>query len=600
MRALPLLLLSLSSAALCGCGAGSSITTTTTPALSGHALGGNQLLGNSTIQLWEAGTTYSGAATALISGGVTADSSGAFSITGGYTCPTPQTQVYLSATGGNPGLGGTLTPSPNPNIALLAALGSCGNLSSSTHIVINEVTTVAAAYALAGFSSDYSHIGAPASNATGLDNAFLVSGVLASSDTGQSVGTGPTGSVVPTAAIYTLANALASCVNSTGGSAGDSTPCGALFTAATPTAGSAPTNTADAAINIAHHPATNAAAIYSLVTSSGPFQPTLTATPNDWTLSVSYPLPAVATDLATDSAGNTWLVNATALYEMSPTGSITSTNTAMSGSKIALGPDGAIWSGATTLKQLPAGAGAPTVYAGAGFTGTAGLAVDDAGNAWYAVGSSTSLYETSVTGATFGPYTTVDSHQSSVAIDPSDNIWVGNVGGSGKVSELLSLGIPTSGAPWTLETGASSNALAIDGAGNTWIAGGSAAYRVTSFGSVTNFPAYISGGSYGLSAAQGVTIDGAGSAWFVNNLAISNATAGSVAGFSNSGTGITPYLGYVSSTLAAPYGIDADISGNLWLRNTSAATVTLMVGAATPVVRPLALGLRNGTLGTRP
>ena len=54
--------------------------------------------------------------------------------------------------------------------------------------------------------------------------------------------------------LYSLSDLLANCVNSTGGSAGDSSPCGLLFSTATPPGGTAPTDTMAAAMRIAQNP----------------------------------------------------------------------------------------------------------------------------------------------------------------------------------------------------------------------------------------------------------------------------------------------------------------------------------------------------------
>ncbi len=81
-------------------------------------------------------------------------SGGKFNIAGDFTCPSAGSQVYLYAVGGDPGLGdGT-----NSAIGLMAALGTCGALSSDPYVVINEISTVATAYAIAGFAVDSTHV----------------------------------------------------------------------------------------------------------------------------------------------------------------------------------------------------------------------------------------------------------------------------------------------------------------------------------------------------------------------------------------------------------------------------------------------------------
>ncbi len=70
--------------------------------LEGFVHGGQQPIVGATIQLWAAGTSADqSAATPLISSVLTG-SAGQFSITGLYTCPTIQSEVYLTATGGQP------------------------------------------------------------------------------------------------------------------------------------------------------------------------------------------------------------------------------------------------------------------------------------------------------------------------------------------------------------------------------------------------------------------------------------------------------------------------------------------------------------------
>ena len=82
----------------------------------------------------------------------TTESGGTFNISNEYNCPTPTSQVYLYAIGGDAGSG------TNSAAGLMAALGTCGTLSSSTSVVINEVSTVATAYSIAGFATDATHV----------------------------------------------------------------------------------------------------------------------------------------------------------------------------------------------------------------------------------------------------------------------------------------------------------------------------------------------------------------------------------------------------------------------------------------------------------
>ena len=109
---------------LAGCGANlTSNSSLAGGSLRGNLHGGQQPISGASVQLYAAGTTgYGSSATALLSSPVITYANGAFSITGGYTCPSSTSQLYIVATGGNPGLApGT----NNAAIALMAALGPC-------------------------------------------------------------------------------------------------------------------------------------------------------------------------------------------------------------------------------------------------------------------------------------------------------------------------------------------------------------------------------------------------------------------------------------------------------------------------------------------
>ena len=239
--------------------------------IQGRTFGGQQPVSGATIQLYQVGTTgYGAGATALITGtAVTTDTNGNFSITGKYTACTSGSQIYITARGGNPGGGN------NASLALMAGLGLCDNLTTSTFISINEVTTVATVWAMAPFMNGTT-IGAPATNPAGLAQAMADVAVLYQrlQPERPPARACPTGATSPTSEIDTLADILASCVNSTG--TGDGAACDRLFTNATSRTGAVPTDTVTAAINMATQPSKNVTTLFGLSTSTAPFQPTLT------------------------------------------------------------------------------------------------------------------------------------------------------------------------------------------------------------------------------------------------------------------------------------------------------------------------------------
>jgi hypothetical protein len=234
------------------------------------------------------------------------DVNGAFSFTGGYTCPAGQF-AYVVAYGGNTG-----AQANNPNSVLMTALGRCDDLYAGTaysggNIWIDELTTVASGYALSNFinvggdsvngynvgvgasptnnaqngcvaNSYYGTANCAATATAGLRHAFANATMLVNTTTGQANATNTAGATIPTQFLNTLANVLQACVNSTGGgtntstgapnttttSAGtsnDGTVCGKLFSYASytstgTTSGTlvAPGNTLDTIKNLAKRP----------------------------------------------------------------------------------------------------------------------------------------------------------------------------------------------------------------------------------------------------------------------------------------------------------------------------------------------------------
>jgi trimeric autotransporter adhesin len=171
---------------------------------------------------------------------------------------------------------------------MMAALGPCGALTASTVIMINELTTVAAVWPLAPFMSSYSSVGSGTSDATNLAAAFALAANYANISTGTIPGLNvPAGATVPVTQINTLADILSTCVDSTGGVAGDGSVCGTLFSAATPTGGTAPVNVISAGLAIANNPTANIPALFGLVSAATPYQPTLSTAPADLAVGLS-------------------------------------------------------------------------------------------------------------------------------------------------------------------------------------------------------------------------------------------------------------------------------------------------------------------------
>jgi hypothetical protein len=263
----------------------------------GMVHGGQQPVAGATIQLYAVGTTGDGSAsTPLLSPATVSDANGAFNITGTYTCPSSSSLVYIVANGGNPGLAAGTN---NAALSLMAALGPCGNLTASTFIFVNEITTIAAVYPLAPFMTSSSAIGSSSTDAAALASAFTVASEFANTAIGAAPGTGvPTGTTVPVAQINTIGDIVAPCVDSAGGTAGDKSACGNLFALTTPTGIAAPTNSVTALQNLANNPTMNTAALYALVPAAAPFQPTDLQTPPDLSVRLTVPSGFTASTMA--------------------------------------------------------------------------------------------------------------------------------------------------------------------------------------------------------------------------------------------------------------------------------------------------------------
>ena len=300
-----------------GCANNGSVSTATNAAagLHGAVHGGNQPVTQSTIQLYAASAAGDGKPSAKLLPSnmtITTDNNGYFDISHLYQCPSSNPEVYITAMGGNPGLAGGTS---NAALALMAALGPCSSLSATTVIDINEVTTVAAVFSLAPYMTSYSAVGSGTGDSAAMTAAFSAVTELVNNATGLAPGPAlPAGALAPTAKLYTLADALATCVNTSGGTAGDMTPCGDLFYYTGLIAGAAPTDTIGAALDLALQPGSYTS-LYSQVPPNGPFQPTLTAAPSTWALTIPT-LQSIAVSPATASVniGSTVQISAIGTY----------------------------------------------------------------------------------------------------------------------------------------------------------------------------------------------------------------------------------------------------------------------------------------------
>lgn len=526
------------SLALAGCGASlqnvvADGPVVSTRAIAGQVHGGVFPIQNATVRLMQTVTSSSSGygSTATTLGTATTDANGNFNFSQTYTCSASTEFAYITVTGGHSSnLTGTTA---NTAVVQVGVIGSCATLAadySTIELNVSEASTVAAAYALgnfitinantsAGSGQQIVSIGAPQRNAygspgcngtgssmicnaAGLGHAFqnaynlvdqvsFTTGVLptgAARSSNPSVTTIP--GVVPQQMINTLANILQNCVDSLS----TSNYCSTLFSYTTPSGGTAPTNTLQAAMNMAKYPTNNISSLYSLQSRTPYFTPDLDAAPTSFTVSIFYGINAAGSattfpypvDLALDASDDVFLLygsaapgasTATAVAELYPSGALAGTVTNSKygyPSQIATDTNGNVY---TTNNDTTTGAVLRWQNAGAlspvaTLTNASGVAVDADNNLWISAANTTSRsinefkYATvsaSAGAATADFFTGAIGNIPGLAIDGLGGVWgVKNVsGGNSSAVNLYNSGSVS--APSYSTTGYNTIAL---GAGN--------------------------------------------------------------------------------------------------------------------------------------
>jgi streptogramin lyase len=565
------------------------------PAFAGKAMAGKLPLIGASVQVYAAGASGNGSSgTAMLGSALTTDANGAFTVPAGYMCPAAASEIYVVARGGKAGAAAT---SANSAIVFLTALGACNKVAAS--VVVNEVTTAAATYALSQFLSAGGNLGASATNSVGLQNAVAMALALADVTAGSSPGpTFAANGSSPAPRINSVSNMLNAC------SASVSNACSTLFAATTPQGGSVPANTLDAALNLVRNPAANVASLYTLSNGSSTFAPALAAAPSDWTLFVNYTGGGMnaPSGLGVDSSGNVWVANYFDVASLfSPLG--------------------------TPLQ--------PQGITGFGLSASYGLAVDANDNAWIPNEPNTGVKGNSVTVLTAAGQSLSGSggftagglnYPTSVAIDTDTTVWVVDYGNS-HVTHLSSLGQALSGAAgYTSPLFAFPVAGVVDGSHNFWVAnqsGGTvtkvspdgsqftnfaccdgpstlafdrqgnawvANYYGNSISEISSAGVIVANGTYmggGINHPQGIAIDGVGNVW------IANFRAGAISELAGAsaavpGAVLSPAGGLgADASLLEAYAIAVDAGGNLWISNFGSNVLTQFVGLASPVKTPL-------------
>ena len=607
---------------------GNSAGTSTLAAskVQGRVMGGQQPVSGATIKLYAVGTSgYGAGSTSLLTSAVTTDANGNFSITGQYTCPANSPQVYIVATGGNPGLGGSVN---NTGLAEMAALGTCpsgGTLAATVPFInISEVTTVAGVFALQQFMATPASgnkfapaVGAPstryassgslsgiASAQIGLTNAFTTAKVLADVSTGQSPNTNYIYATPENAKINTIADILAYCVNS---DPSTTTSCSDMFSAATPSGKTPAADTIQAAWYMAQNPINNLTNLYNFISATPPYQPILLAPMtlntagtgpatnafNDTTIAINYAPPtasgsavSAAYSVAIDAYGNAWLSNTGGLNGvasvtelgvdgsmiMAPTAAFTTYLTTGGASQFTTPPPAAHTFSAPKVVAVDLNNGAWIANEGeTTSTGVSGGATVTAGDVANFTGS-TGPGSNSLGGGTVGVGYITGYQPWGVAVDGSNNLFVtATATPSSSIFEGRTLDkIAVSNGTYTYST------QTTPATGTNSLPGGQAFVAVDAnnangpFVWVSNYNSCKVQGQFNAVTPFGVISlynDGTDSAVSGSEIATaySNATVGAGA---NPGTcnSTSIYVGQVmSAAMANPFGIAIDKNNGAWI-----------------------------------
>ena len=624
---------------LIGCGFDTHAPVVTTSShVSGKIFGGQNPISGSTVTVWQMGNNDYGTTDAVVLATTTSASDGTFDIPAGtYQCPSATTQVYITAAGGyaTPGYN-------NPAIMLAAGLGNCSSAETAS-VEINEVSTVVTAFALNWFytydlgGTDNVFSGPQGNEAAlALANSHTIPTLLNLSD--GTVNPNTSTIKIEAAKIYSLADTLAACVNSTS----TSTACTNLFTYTTDPYGyGTPIDTLQAAVVISEFPWQNVTELYNLGVPQAPFVG-LGAAPNDWTIGVSYTTPTMGLGIAgtatsgtsstidIDTTGRVWvpsnLPGAAGVGYFDPatatfSGPFQASGVTMTQPQyVAIDKSGFVWvtdalsGNIEVIDTKNAVAPAGGVIAGAKALGP--VSIDGSGNAFLAYTDSSS---NPLLGEITSPSTpTALTIVGTFLYPPTGLNFVANGGmavyfasTSGSSNPCLSEELDDEGSvPYVRSTDTTTESFS-----DSCISGGSAVAEVdedglTSASSINAICSEMNGcfdssvDGY-ISFPEGLATDGYGQEWIANS---GNASISTISQFNGSGTpyvanSSVPYLHDSSDggTMTRPYGLAIDGSGNVWVSNASCVTTTAtlctptsfvlseLIGAAGPTTTPLSL-----------
>ena len=638
--------------------------------IGGNVHGGSQPVSGATVTMYFAGQS----SPATVAATAASLSNGSFSfIRGGagstgthgptYNCPvTGDPLVYIIARGGNTVNDGIPTD-VNSAAAFIGIYGTCNEITTSSSLELNEVTTVATMLAAQQYFNPVTE--GLVSDGTGsakiaIDNTLNTIALLANTTTGTTVSSTsipgnaffPSVTVTATSEaskVNLLANIITSCVNNISSSSSVAANCATLFASAPPPAAATtnqpgvtfpqPTDVLQALYYMLTNPTSgslaNRTALFGLASgAAAAFQPALATQPSDWTVAITYASSSTCgtgtmppaflnspNSLAIDLDGNLWIANGQTgnsnYVELSNSGVATWCNTATAGTTPANGAvfidsTGNVWtalSGSTTITRWD-----PNTFSSVTATAPAAvLAISGDGNGNVYFTTAAGLYEFAG-GATAATLTVPSTPVSSLILnavslmpDTAGSIWASS--GIGTLSQLANAA--TSPVLNLFTTLPDTQSVAVTNANNVFVSLVTPGNNITYFtnpgtGYVvqSGFPTTTSLG--GINQPVSIALDGAQNLWAANHSANTNSLFG-VSEISILGTALSPDTaagGFQKSAgfLGAANSLMVDQSGNVWVLGGtgSSSFVTEIVGAGVPIYQPYAEGLKVGRFQSHP
>ncbi len=473
--------------------------------------------------------------TAQLIGRATTDSKGKFYI---YIPPTsipPHKNYYALASKGN-------------NIKLVTIMGE----KLLPTVVINEMTTVAAAYSMAQFLNGNLIYG----KVLGLKIAALMNANLVNPITGnlsavmtKSPNANETNSM---RSLSSLANLIAPCVRN------NTNFCTALFSAST-FDGITPKNTLEALLSIAHHPANHVLAIYALTLPLKIYTPYLNPIqkPDAWTIAIKF----------NDSGSESCPFGGPAKVRFDNKGFAWITNNVIQGTPntpkciVVLQPNGQPANGANNTPTSP-------VFGG-GILGTGyGIDIDVNNSIWVGdfgwgqcsdcVPSPGAVSQISASGIPIsGPsgYTSFIYRAQGVVSDRDHNIWIASYGNNRVVVFLK--GDPNNAIYYQEPPNSGPFEIVIGRNGVAWVSNSTSA-TVKKFIIQNNKIVHLLSVSVG-NQLKGITIDAHDNLW------VASMGDNTVYQLDSSGTILHAVNGV--GGVVAPWGVRVDRDENVWVAN---------------------------------